>query len=107
MFGWLGFSFLLMRNPRCINIDWLEVHAREGGGIRRDAYYYSTAGYNVKEREYGTRVYRQMFTICTPADEPLLEIWYGEFQYCNDMELKNELMSELRKGEGFEDRYEL
>lgn len=74
MFGWLGFSFLLMRNPRCINIDWLEVHAREGGSIRRDAYYYSAAGYNVKEREYGTRVYRQMFTICTPADEPLLEI---------------------------------
>ena len=44
--------------------------------------------------------------ITTQNDEPLLEIWHGEFEYCNDMELKNELMSELRKGEGFEDRYE-
>ena len=44
--------------------------------------------------------------ITTQDDEPLLEIWHGEFEYCNDMELKNELMTELRKGEGFEDRYE-
>lgn len=59
---------------RCINLDWLEVHARESKSPCRDAIYYEKMGYRVKVREYGTRVYRQMFTILAPNDEPLLEI---------------------------------
>lgn len=59
---------------RCINLDWLEVHAREQLSVAHDAHYYRMKGYNVREREYGTRVYRQMFTILAPNDEPLLEI---------------------------------
>lgn len=59
---------------RCINLDWLEVHAREPLGTPRDLFYFQSKGFRVRERGYGTRVYRQMFTILAPNDEPLLEI---------------------------------
>lgn len=59
---------------RCINLDWLEVHAYEPYNVPHDAAYYTAQGYRVQEREYGTRVYRQMFTILAPNDEPLLEV---------------------------------
>lgn len=59
---------------RCVNLDWLEVHAHEPFSNPRDAFYFRGLGYSVQVREYGTRVYRQMFTILAPNDEPLLEI---------------------------------
>lgn len=59
---------------RCINLDWLEVHAKEPLGQPRDHFYYRAQGYNLRVREYGTRVYREMFTILAPNDEPLLEV---------------------------------
>ena len=59
---------------RCINLDWLEVHARESQSPCRDAAYFEAKGYRVQVREYGTRVYREMFTILAPNDEPLLEV---------------------------------
>ena len=59
---------------RCVNLDWLEVHAREPLGLRLDAFYYQKEGYKVEIRPYGTRVYREMFTILAPNEEPLLEI---------------------------------
>lgn len=59
---------------RCVNLDWLEVHAREPLGLRLDAFYYQKEGYKVEVRPYGTRVYREMFTILAPNEEPLLEI---------------------------------
>ena len=59
---------------RCINIDWLEVHAREPLNDARDANYYRAHNYDVEVREYGTRVYRQMFTIVAPNGEGLLEV---------------------------------
>ena len=59
---------------RCVNLDWLEVHAREPLGLRLDAFYYQKEGYQVEVRPYGTRVYREMFTILAPNEEPLLEI---------------------------------
>ena len=36
---------------------------------------------------------------------PLLEIWDGKFEYCNDMQYCELLMTELRKCEGFKDRH--
>ena len=36
---------------------------------------------------------------------PLLEFEHGEIDECTDMRFRDELMAELRKGEGFEDRY--
>lgn len=59
---------------RCVNIDWLEVHAREPMNVPHDFSYYASKGYNVRARDYGTRVYRQMFTILETNEEPLLEI---------------------------------
>lgn len=59
---------------RCVNLDWLEVHTREPLTGKRDADYYAALNYNVRVRDYGTRVYRQMFTILAPNEEPLLEI---------------------------------
>lgn len=59
---------------RCVNLDWLEVHAHEPFGAPRDALYFGANGYSVRCREYGTRVYREMFTILAPNDDGLLEI---------------------------------
>lgn len=65
---------MVEKNIRCVNIDWLEVFTHEPNDRKLDVKYFMDLGYNVKIREYGTRVYNQMFTICTPFDEPLLEI---------------------------------
>ena len=59
---------------RCINLDWLEVHVLEPQGEPHNAEYYRQRGYNVMERPYGTRVYREMFTIYDDAGHPFLEV---------------------------------
>lgn len=60
---------------RCINIDWLEVYALED--LNRypcDANFFREQGFQVLERDYGTRVYKEMFTLLDWHDEPLLEV---------------------------------
>ena len=37
---------------------------------------------------------------------PLLEFDSGEIDECTDMQFRDELMAELRKSDGFEDRYQ-
>lgn len=60
---------------RCINLDWLEVYALEPiNEDPHDADYYRRVGLRVNEREYGTPVYHEMFTIMDEHDLPLLEI---------------------------------
>lgn len=59
---------------RCVNLDWLEVHAREPIGQPRHANYYREHGYVVHERAYGTRVYKEMFILDGTDGESLLEI---------------------------------
>lgn len=59
---------------RCVNLDWLEVHCREPFSQPRNAMYYRHQGYVVHEREYGTRVYREMFTLEGNDGEQLLEV---------------------------------
>lgn len=47
-----------------MNIDWLEVYGIEPkAGIVLDANYYEQCGYGVRRREYGTKVYQEMFTL--------------------------------------------
>lgn len=58
---------------RCVNLDWLEVHALEPQEPR-DANYFRALGWHVIERDYGTRVYKEMFTIYFPDGEPFLEV---------------------------------
>lgn len=60
--------------PRCVNLDWLEVHAREPIAQPRNAEYFMALGFVVHVREYGTRVYRQMFVIEGTDGESLLEV---------------------------------
>lgn len=60
---------------RCINIDWLEVYALEPEHQpKRNQYYFESQGYHVIPRDYGTRVYKEMFTICDDHDVPMIEV---------------------------------
>lgn len=60
---------------RCCNLDWLEVHVLESAtNYPCNADYYRTHGWTVREREYGTRVYHEMFTLHDRDDEPFIEI---------------------------------
>lgn len=63
------------KRQRCINLDWLEVYVLESNDrFPCNADYYRRQGYLVKEREYGTRVYREMFEIVDDMGNPLIEI---------------------------------
>lgn len=60
---------------RCINLDWLEVYVLESNErYPCNAEYFRKQGYNVREREYGTRVYKEMFEIMSDMGDPLIEI---------------------------------
>ena len=60
---------------RCVNIDWLEVYVLESNKeYPCNADYFRRKGYLVSEREYGTRVYKEMFTIVDEQNNPLIEI---------------------------------
>ena len=49
---------------RCVNIDWLEVSCEESNAVFPcNAEYFRTQGYFVHERDYGTRVWGEVFTI--------------------------------------------
>lgn len=49
---------------RCVNVDWLEIYAHEDNmKYPMNADYFRSCGYVVHEREYGTRIYNEMFTI--------------------------------------------
>lgn len=64
-----------MEQTRCVNLDWLEVYAMEDTmSYPMDAEYFRGRGYIVHEREYGTRVYAQMFTIDDKKGDPFIEV---------------------------------
>lgn len=60
---------------RCVNIDWLECYCIEDSiNYPHDAEYFRRCGWLVKEREYGTPMYKEMFTLLDNYGEPLYEI---------------------------------
>lgn len=59
---------------RCVNLDWLEVHCMEPSGDPHDANYYRRVGLTVSERDYGTRVYKEMFTVNDVHGNPFVEV---------------------------------
>lgn len=59
---------------RCVNIDWLELHAYEPLMGTLNADYFERHGYHVERRDYGTRVYREMFTILDNHGYGMIEI---------------------------------
>ena len=54
---------LTERFPRCVNLDWLEVAVEEPLDQPHDAEYFRACGWIVNERDYGTRVWGEMFTL--------------------------------------------
>lgn len=64
-----------MSISRCVNLDWLELYCLEDDiGFPHDANFFRRAGFHVEEREYGTPMYNEMFTLYDHFDEPLIEI---------------------------------
>lgn len=60
---------------RCVNIDWLEVYALEDYRTTPcNAEFFRRDGWHVDERDYGTRVYDEMFTLYDIHDCPIIEI---------------------------------
>lgn len=61
---------------RCINLDWLECYVIEDYiGYPHNAEYFRAQGFRVQEREYGTPVYKEMFTVYSyEDDQPLIEV---------------------------------
>ena len=60
---------------RCVNVDWLEIYALEDlQAYPMNAEYFRRCGYFVTEREYGTRVYKEMFTIQDPHGDAWIEV---------------------------------
>lgn len=85
---------------RCVNIDWLEVYVLESNDrYPCNADYYRRQGYLVRERDYGTRVYKEMFEIVDEMNNPLLEIrrnpasgaseFHGLFEQSSHIRLPN------------------
>lgn len=60
---------------RCVNIDWLECFCLEDLiGYPHDAEFFRAKGWEVKEREYGTPMYEQMFTLIDHYNMPFVEV---------------------------------
>lgn len=59
---------------RCVNLDWLELHAYEPIMTSLNADYFRRQGFHVEEREYGTRVYKEMFTLLDEHGYGMIEI---------------------------------
>lgn len=59
---------------RCVNLDWLEVAVLEPNDTPHDADYFRSCGWVVIEREYGTRVWGQMFTLEGSDHLPFIEV---------------------------------
>ena len=58
---------------RILNIDWLEIYCIEQIDQPRDAEFFRAQGFEVIERDYGTPIYKEMFTICENGN-PYIEI---------------------------------
>lgn len=59
---------------RCINLDWLEVCAMEPVTKPLDADYFRSCGLVVLEREYGSKVWRDIFTIEDEHGHAFMEV---------------------------------
>lgn len=53
----------------CVNLDWLQCRVEEPQDSPRGVLYFERAGYKVVLRDYGTPLYREMFTIYQDGEE--------------------------------------
>jgi hypothetical protein len=59
---------------RCINLDWLEVCVLEPLEEPRTPVYFGAKGLVCNVREYGTPVFKEMFTILDDHGNPFMEV---------------------------------
>ena len=82
---------------RCCNIDWLEISAEESWQkYPCNADYFRRQGYIVHEREYGTRVWGEMFTIEDSEGHDWIEIRRNPPSGASDFKGLNEYSCRLR-----------
>lgn len=62
------------RLARCVNLDWLEVAAYEPPTLPHHADYFRERHYVVHEREYGSKVWGEIFTIDGIDGMPFIEV---------------------------------
>ena len=62
------------RYARCVNLDWLEVSVLEPLASPRNAEFFRACGLIVTERDYGTKVWGEMFTIEGVDHLPFMEV---------------------------------
>ena len=87
----------MAERKRCVNIDWLEVYVEESNNrFPCNADYYRQRGYMVKERDYGTRQYAEMFVILDDHDVPIIEVRRNPKSGQSTFAGFNELSSHIR-----------
>lgn len=60
---------------RCVNLDWLEISAEESNSrYPCDADYFRSRGFIVHERDYGTRLWGEVFTIEDESGHDWIEV---------------------------------
>lgn len=59
---------------RCINLDWLEVCVLEPFDEPRTPVYFGAKGFVCNVREYGTPIFKEMFTILDDHGNPFMEV---------------------------------
>lgn len=83
--------------PRCVNLDWLEVYAMEDNDLYpMNAEYFRRKGYWVTERNYGTRVYAEMFTIQDDHGNAWIEVRRNPMSGSSEFSGLSELSCHLR-----------
>lgn len=84
-------------NKRCVNVDWLEVYVLEDNQrYPCNAEYFRRQGYFVTERVYGTRIYKEMFTIEDSHGEAFIEVRRNPYSGSGDFNGLSERSSHLR-----------
>lgn len=82
---------------RCVNLDWLEVSCEESNNrYPCDPDYFRSQGFIVHERDYGTRVWGQVFTIEDNEGHDWIEIRRCPPSGASDFKGLNEYSCRLR-----------
>lgn len=62
------------KRERIVGIDWLELFVSERGDIDYSANGFRSRGWDVAEREYGTKTMAEMFTLLDAKGYPFIEV---------------------------------
>ena len=82
---------------RCVNLDWLEVSCEESNNrFPCDPDYFRSQGFIVHERDYGTRVWGQVFTIEDSEGHDWIEVRRCPPSGASDFKGLNEYSCRLR-----------